>query len=87
MDLSQVYLLALNIVFVVWVVMVGLQRWIISEPMLDAFLIVYGSTVVLASPTWLAKLYIESRWFQRSHPPAPPVVDLSTRSSQDDPTV
>jgi hypothetical protein len=62
-DLSQFFLLGLNILFIVWVVMTGQGRWTVSQPMVDAFLIVYATTVVLASPTWLAKLWIEHRSF------------------------
>lgn len=77
-DLSQFYLLLLNITFVVWVVMVGLRQWIVSEPMLNAFLMVYGTTVILSSPSWLVRLWIESKWFKQPS-------STSSLSSQDVP--
>lgn len=36
--------------------------------MLDAYLIVYGTTVNLASPSWLTRLWIEKRWSWRREP-------------------
>lgn len=67
MDLSQFYLLALNILFIVWVVNISMNLWFFSQEMLDAFLIIYGTTVVLSSPTWLVKLWLENQsWFRRN---------------------
>lgn len=67
MDLSQVYLLALNALFIVWVVNVSLNKWVLNQPILDSFMIVYATTVVLSSPTWLVKLWLENKsWFRRN---------------------
>lgn len=66
LDLSQFYLLSLNIVFIIWIVSIGLKTWTLSEPMLDAFLIIYSTTVLLSSPTWLVKIWLQNKdWFRR----------------------
>ena len=62
LDLSQVTLLGLNGLFAMWVIRTGQGAWVVNEPLLNAFLVVYMTTVVLASPTWLARLWIEKRW-------------------------
>ena len=67
LDTAQLMLVLYQLFFGAWIVEVGLKHWVLSEPMLDAFLIVYSTTVMLASPTWLVKMWIErGDWFRRS---------------------
>jgi len=70
-DLSQLFLWSFNIFFMFWITLVSVQRWVLSEPLLDAFLVVYATTVVLSSPTWLVKLWLENMaWFRKGPLPA-----------------
>ena len=70
MDLSQLYFAQMQVLFTVMVVNIGQGRWHLSDSVLDAFLIVYGTTVLLASPVWMAKLLIQRKnnWFARALP-------------------
>ena len=66
LDTSQLTLAILNAYFMIWVGMVSSSNWVMNDSLLKAFLIVYSTTVILASPSWLAKLWIEnSAWFSR----------------------
>lgn len=89
LDTSQIILFAQNVFFLVLVGLVGSGIWFVPEYVLEAFLVIYGATLILASPFWVAKMLIEAKYpFRKpTEPPKPqPIVEgeeIATLPSED----
>lgn len=73
LDTSQIVLLTLNIFFMTMVGLIGARIWFVPEYVIEAFLVIYGATLILAAPFWTAKMLIEAKYpFRKpSEPPKP----------------